>query len=489
MTYSRAKAPGLWKAHGQYLQREGAAGKPNATFTETEAGVNAAVRLDAWQKAGDPRLFRLILSPENGERLDIQSYAKDVMSRVESELGVSLEWLAVAHYNTDHPHVHIAIRGVEKSGEEVKFDRDFVKHGFRRHAEMVATERLGFRTERDRDGVLYKEISQPRVTSLDRRIEKTATVSAKNHESIEIAADPATLFDVKSRDLAQTYAVQRRLHHLEDMGLATLIAPNTWSLAKDYTQTLRAIQIAGDRQKMLARHMDVASAINLPVIAQQWKDLPPMSARVLGHGEEDATGKRYLLLEGLDGRIHYLPHRSETEAMRAKGELRRGEFVTISTHNGHLQISQFGHAESVLKDPLLLARLQHIDTSTEVRPGWLGRFDEAYRSALAQKLSASRQNEIAVRLNDAQAEALVSARFGGYLPKQTEVLRQMQEDGTSLATLRGRVEIRYSPSIRSFYAVLTREDKPELDSRLSAMTRSPGRGARPRRKPVELERE
>lgn len=488
VTYSRPKVAGLWKAHGRYLQRESAAGKAHAGFSEVGEGINIAAQLDTWQRAGDPRLFRLILSPENGDRLEMQGYAGEVMARVETELGRPLEWVAATHYNTDHPHVHIALRGVDKDGLELKLDREYIKHGFRRQGEIVATEKLGFRTERDRDGALYKEISQARVTSLDRRISKMATAIEGDPERIQITADSAALFSPRSRDLAQAYAVQRRLHHLEGMGLAQRSGPNTWSMSKTYTETVKAIQIAGDRQKMLARHMDVASAINLPVVADQWKDLAPMSGRVLGHGEEDATGRGYLLLEGLDGKIHYLPQRTETDEMRSKGDLRRGEFVTIS-HSGHLQIEQFGHADSVLNDPTLLARLQHIETSTEARPGWLGRFDEAYRSALALKIRDGKQDEIAVRLSKAQAEALVFARFGGNLRKQAEALRAIEDDGATLATLRGRVEIRYSPIIKSFYGVLKQTDKADLDAQLSGAGKRNRGEAKPQEKRENHERE
>ena len=31
---------------------------------------------------------------------------------MESDLGTRLEWVATAHYNTEHPHVHVALRGI-----------------------------------------------------------------------------------------------------------------------------------------------------------------------------------------------------------------------------------------------------------------------------------------------------------------------------------------------------------------------------------------
>jgi hypothetical protein len=33
------------------------------------------------------------------------------MAEIETDLGTPLEWGAVAHFNTEHPHVHVALRG------------------------------------------------------------------------------------------------------------------------------------------------------------------------------------------------------------------------------------------------------------------------------------------------------------------------------------------------------------------------------------------
>jgi type IV secretory pathway VirD2 relaxase len=32
------------------------------------------------------------------------------MSEMERDLGTKLEWIAVDHWNTEHPHVHIIVR-------------------------------------------------------------------------------------------------------------------------------------------------------------------------------------------------------------------------------------------------------------------------------------------------------------------------------------------------------------------------------------------
>ena len=69
------------------------------------------------------------------------------MARVEKDLGQRLEWAAVNHHDTDHPHAHIVVRGVDARGREVRFDREYISNGLRWRAQELATQELGPRTE------------------------------------------------------------------------------------------------------------------------------------------------------------------------------------------------------------------------------------------------------------------------------------------------------------------------------------------------------
>jgi hypothetical protein len=71
------------------------------------------------------------------------------MSRMASDLHTSLEWVAVTHFNTEHPHVPVVLRGVDGNGEAFKLDRDYVRNGLRAVAQHFATMQLGYRTEQD----------------------------------------------------------------------------------------------------------------------------------------------------------------------------------------------------------------------------------------------------------------------------------------------------------------------------------------------------
>ena len=110
ITYSKNTARGQWRAHGRYLERESAA-SGDAGFDARDTSVQVSTRLQSWQASKDELVWKFIISPEFGDRADLQRLTRDVMRRMEEDLGGPVEWVAVVHRNTEHPQVHIA-RGV-----------------------------------------------------------------------------------------------------------------------------------------------------------------------------------------------------------------------------------------------------------------------------------------------------------------------------------------------------------------------------------------
>jgi type IV secretory pathway VirD2 relaxase len=93
------------------------------------------------------RQFRFIVSPEDGNELDLRHYTNRLMERMEKDLGRRLRWAAVCHYNTDNPHVHVVVRGVDRRGAEVRIDRSYISAGLRIRGQELATLELGSRSE------------------------------------------------------------------------------------------------------------------------------------------------------------------------------------------------------------------------------------------------------------------------------------------------------------------------------------------------------
>jgi hypothetical protein len=168
VTYSPNHIRGQWAAHGRYIARE-SANKDGVGFNTSSDEVAIPVTLAGWQKSGDPRLFKMIVSPEFGERLDLKKHTRDLVTRLSQDLNTDLEWVAVAHFNTGHPHVHVAIRGVTGAGN-LRLPRDVIKHTIRRHAVDLCTEQLGFRTISDAIESECREINAFHVNLLDRKL-------------------------------------------------------------------------------------------------------------------------------------------------------------------------------------------------------------------------------------------------------------------------------------------------------------------------------
>jgi type IV secretory pathway VirD2 relaxase len=417
--YSRNKTAGQWRAHGRYLMRESARGRSSAptAFTDDKELGDLSVALGVWQTAGDERLFKLIISPEFGDRLDLQKLTRELMRRMEKDLHTRLEWAAVTHFNTEHPHVHIALRGIRDNGSSLQLNRDYIKHGIREAAEELCTLQLGYRTELDAAEAQWREIDAHRYTSLDRIISR-----ANNLARAQGVDQEATHFTISKspgdRNLQgfakiQEQHVAARLMTLEKMGLAEPVGNNSWFVRRDFESILRAMQRVNDRQKMLAAHGALLSDERLQLIVADLRKLKSLEGRVILHGEEEAgreAGHAYLLLEGTDARLHHVYYTPEIHYARSMGKLRINSFISLrrmftEDRRPRLEIEDLGDAEKLLRD-------QHYFRSTARRQirrgsfpvedgwgGWLGRYQSQIVHA-ADKLQQDRDREVELAPED-----------------------------------------------------------------------------------------
>jgi hypothetical protein len=243
VTYSPNHVRGQWAAHGRYISRE-SANPDGVGFNMSSDEVAIPATLAGWQKSGDPRLFKMIVSPEFGERLDLKKHTRDLITRLSQDLNADLDWVAVAHFNTGHPHVHVALRGVTAAGN-LRLPRDVIKHTIRRHAEDLCTEELGFRTITDALESERREINALNVTSLDREIQRRMTPTTDGNAELNIQSMAGIGFAlVRKEHLAA------RLHTLEKCELAEALSQNRWSIRRDFSKTLEALGRLNDRHRI-----------------------------------------------------------------------------------------------------------------------------------------------------------------------------------------------------------------------------------------------
>lgn len=387
ITYASPKTPGQWRAHGRYIARDGA-GTPVFGSVEGEAGAT----LGRWQSEGDPRLWKLIVSPEFGERADMERLARDLMARMEKDLGTRLEWVAVVHRNTEHPHVHIALRGVREDGAALDLPRDYAKRGVRAIAEDLCTRQIGHRTRDDAVAAERREVQERRFTSLDRAIARQAS-----QQSVEDSARFVVHRPARPKPTGRDQHINARLLVLQTMGLAERTTPDQWAVRRDFETVLRAMQRTTDRQKTLAAHGALLSDQRLPLVVLDFRKLKSVEGRVLGHGE-DESGRHYMLLEGVDAKVYLIYYSPELERARSSGKLRPNSFVRLQKQfedsRPELQVRDEGDAELLLNDPKHFAdRIGRRSPQHQADAnwgGWLGR----YLALTSAKLNAKTEARV-----------------------------------------------------------------------------------------------
>lgn len=395
VTYAGNSVRGQWRAHGRYVARESAAGIPSeAGFDRSSQGIDIGERLDSWQTAGDRRLWKIIISPEFGDRLDLTRLTRHLMTRIERDLERELEWVAVAHFNTEHPHVHVAMRGVSQPGQTVVLDREYVKRGIRAAAEDLCTRQLGHRTDLDAAEAERREVRETRFTSLDRMIVQGGR-SFPGHSSntVSVTVNPARPGD-DERAQTQRKHVAARLVVLEGMGLARRAGQESWEVRTNLETTLRAMQRVSDRQRTIAGHGALMSDERLPIESIDWRKSGSVEGRILTHGEDEMSGRRYLFLEGTDARVHLIDYTPEIENARSQGKVRTNAFVrlrrVLAENRPRIEWADFGDSEAMLHDRVLLQKTARAMIDRGVLPtedgwgGWLGRYQRALRQAVME---------------------------------------------------------------------------------------------------------
>ena len=98
-----------------------------------------------------------------------------------------------------------------------------------------------------------------------------------------------------------------RLGVLAKMGLAQATEVG-WSVRSDFLHMLKTMQQTGDRQKMLHQYGILMSDLRLPTQVTRARDIDSLEGRVRAHVQYDLTGSPRIILEGTDGRVHFIRH-------------------------------------------------------------------------------------------------------------------------------------------------------------------------------------
>lgn len=293
----RRSAGGL-AAHIGYLQRDGVTrdGEAGRLFDARNDAVDASAFAE--RATDDRHHFRFIVSPEDASELaDLRAYARDLMSDVQRDLGAPLDWVAVDHWNTAHPHIHIILRGRLGDGADLVISREYISQGVRARAEALAELELGPPSPRERAAALTRDAEAARWTRLDRTLERLADADRR----VDLRRGDAFGHPVAVGPLVH------RLRTLERFGLAETAGSGRWRIQHELGERLRGIA----RETETAGRLETAvKARKLARAPEQWAT-SALSAvvvgRVLARGlDDELRGTGFAVIDGLDGQVHHI---------------------------------------------------------------------------------------------------------------------------------------------------------------------------------------
>lgn len=311
--------------HIGYLKRDGVTRDRRDAELFDAGGDQADGDSFAERCADDRHHFRFIVSPEDcGELADVRAFTCDLVATMEHDLGTRLEWVAVDHWNTDNPHIHLLVRGRADDGRDLVIDKDYIRTGMRARAADLVTAELGHRSERDIDLSLKREVEAERWTSLDRRLQSIADGNGGLIDLRTDAPDSRSSFD---KHLAG------RAMKLERLELAKRIAPGCWELGPGLEPTLRDLGLRGDIIKTMHRALTARGNEADPGRFAMHTEPPadPVIGRLVERGlHDELTGAAYAIVDGADGRVHHLKFGD----LEWTGDAPRGAIVELRSWDG-----------------------------------------------------------------------------------------------------------------------------------------------------------
>lgn len=390
--------------HISYLERDGVTrdGSDGQMF---DAGSDQA---DGEAFAGrcedDRHHFRFIVSPEDAnEMADLRAFTREMMEDMASDLDIpsdtGLDWVAVDHWNTDNPHIHILVRGVASDGKDLVIDRSYISEGLRARAEQRVTVELGPRSERDIQNALRFEVDAERWTSLDRKLQRQR--------------DDLGVVDLRpeaSRQRKDRSLLIGRVQVLERMGLAERVGSASWTLAPHLEPTLRTLGDRGDIIKTMHRAMTGRGLTIDPerFALHSHADDERVIGRLVERGlHDELTGEAYAIIDGADGRTHHL----RFPDIERTGDAASGAIIESSSWSDRKERQQ---VSLLVRSDLSVAAQIHARGATWLdrqlvspRPEALaGRFGAEVSSALEERAEVLIEEGLARR----QGQRIVFAR-------------------------------------------------------------------------------
>jgi len=312
-------------AHLRYLERDGVTrdGEKGRAYSGIENEADGRAFIERGRE--DRHQFRFIVAPEDsGEMGDLRGFARDLMRQMEKDLDTSLDWIAVDHHNTGHPHTHIIVRGVTDDGKILNIAGDYIAHGVRHRASERVTLELGHQSEIEVARKLATEVDAERLTRLD----KMLLAEQRDQGVIDLRLGEGASYLVREN----RYLMISRAKTLEHYGLATEVEPGCWVISGEAEVTLKELGERGDIIKTMHRALDGHGLSEQRGVSQYVLHGEGNGEKVIGRvlakglAGDEMDERVCLVIDGVDGRVHHLEF---ADSARIE-DVRRGMVVEVA---------------------------------------------------------------------------------------------------------------------------------------------------------------
>ena len=235
------------------------------------------------------------------------------MVQVEKDTGRRLDWAAVNHHNTDNPHVHVVVRGLDRDGDEVRIDGRYIAQEMRWRAQEIVSARAS--GDGPAGQVSHAKSGHRARAANEYRSDHRVARHAGEHRfaGSEFLREPGG--DGRLRIA--------RLSTLETLRLAKIERPGVWRLEPEWQQSL----------KVLAEYRDVLDRLRPRVgdravgfqVVDERNPVGAFEGRVIGKGLDDELGGRMFLAVQAPGGDHFYVRLAPNVA----GPLREGDTIRV----------------------------------------------------------------------------------------------------------------------------------------------------------------
>ena len=418
--------------HIAYLEREGVTRDGTDARMFDANSDSADERAFAERCEEDRHHFRFIISPEDAaEMADLRAFTRELMADAERDLGTRLDWVAVDHWNTDNPHIHVLLRGKQTDGLDLVINPDYIRSGLRDRAQALVSLELGPRSEREIGAALAREVEAERWTRLD--------------AALRIAADEGGgVVDLRPGGSDHDSELRRlllgRAAKLEHLGLAEQVGSGRWTLKPAIEQTLRDLSIRGDIIKTMHRAMaGIGREPDVSGFALHGDRAgDPVLGRLVARGlDDELKGSAYAIVEGVDGRTHHLRFAD----LDMTGDAKPGAIVEARTYDdagGRRRLSLATRSDLTIEAQIGASGATWIDRQLLAREPAIsnGGFGADVREAMERRVDYLVEEDLARR----QGQRVVFAR------DLLDTLRRRELDEVS-SKLAAETSLPHRPSV------------------------------------------